>query len=274
MSAVSSCAAWPARRRVTAWLGALAVGAALAGCAAQAIDTPVEFQTASDETPQRKRARTRLQLASEYFEHGQYTVALDEQKKALMADPSYADAHNLGGLIYMALGDRQLAQAHFQRAIALNPRDANSMHNLGWMLCEEGRYPEATQWFQRAIAVPTYQDRAKTLMAQGVCEARSGDGVTAEATLKRSYELDAGNPETAYTLARLLYQRGDFNQAQFYIRRLNNSERANAESLWLGIKVERRLNNQVAMQQLGSQLRRRFPESRELLAYERGAFDD
>ena len=72
----------------------------------------------------------------------------------------------------------------------------------------------------------------------------------------------------------LLFQRGDFTRAQFYIRRINNSELANAQSLWLGIKVERRMNNRQAMEQLASQLRRRFPQSRELLAYERGAFDE
>ena len=104
--------------------------------------------------------------------------------------------------------------------------------------------------------------------------ARGGDAAKAEATLMHSYELDAGNPVTAYTLSQLLFQRGDFTRAQFYIRRLNNSELANAQSLWLGIKVERRMNNRQAMEQLASQLRRRFPQSRELLAYERGAFDE
>lgn len=148
------------------------------------------------------------------------------------------------------------------------------MHNLGWLHCQAGRYDDATQAFQRAVAVPTYQDRAKTLMAQGVCQARAGDTAGAEKTLMHSYELDAGNPVTAFNLSQLLYNRGDYNRAQFYIRRLNNSDLANAESLWLGIKVERRMNNRQAMEQLASQLRRRFPQSRELLSYERGAFDE
>ena len=263
-------------RRMCLVLGGLGLAGLLAACASQpgVGDTPTEFQTASDESPARARARTRLALASGYFENGQHVVALDEQKKAVQADPTFADAYNLGGLIYMALGDNALAQSHFQRAIALNPRDANAMHNLGWLQCQQGNYAAAEQSFQRAVAVPTYQDRARTLMAQGVCEARSGDAAKAEATLMHSYELDAGNPVTAYTLSQLLFQRGDYTRAQFYIRRLNNSELANAQSLWLGIKVERRMNNRQAMEQLASQLRRRFPQSRELLAYERGAFDE
>ena len=58
------------------------------------------------------------------------------------------------------------------------------------------------------------------------------------------------------------------------IRRLNNSEWANAESLWLGIKIERRLGNQDAVEQLVVPLRKRFAQSREMGLYDRGAFDE
>ena len=90
----------------------------------------------------------------------------------------------------------------------------------------------------------------------------------------RAYKLDAGNPVTAYNLAKLLYGRGDLTRAQFYIRRLNNSELANAQTLWLGIKTERKLNNQEAMAQLAVQLKKRFAQSPETAAYEKGAFDE
>lgn len=258
-----------------ALLGALS---SLVGCATPTggVDASVSgaIQTPSDESEERRRATTRLVLASSYFENGQYTVALDEVKKVLQIDPGFGDAYNLNGMVYMALGEIQVAESNFQRAINLNPRDANALHNLGWLQCEQRRYGEAVQSFQRALAVPGYPERARTLLTQGICEARSGDRQAAEASLMRSYELDAGNPITGYNLSQLLYLRGDYQRAQFYIRRLNNSEQANAESLWLGIKVERRMNNSQAMQQLASQLQRRFPQSRELQSYERGSFDD
>jgi len=69
-------------------------------------------------------------------------------------------------------------------------------------------------------------------------------------------------------------RRNELTRAQFYIRRLNNSDFSNAETLWLGIKVERGLGDTVAMRQLGDQLRRRFPEARETGAYQRGAFNE
>jgi len=260
--------------RLWAALGLLVI---LAGCATSGFGGGAasgEIQTAVDDTDARKRARTRLTLAASYYEHGQPTVALDEVKRAIQADSSFADAYNLSGLIYLALNEQGMAQNHFERAISLNPRDGNAIHNLGWLQCQQGQYAAAAQSFQRALAIPSYTERPKTMMAQGVCEARGGDLAQAEATLMRSYELDAGNPVTGYNLSAVLYKRGDYNRAQFYIRRINNGEYSNAQSLWLGIRVERRLKNTQAMDQLAAQLRRRFPQSPELSAYERGAFDD
>ena len=260
-----------------AWVAlAWAVLSAVAGCASSpGTEAPSQDRvTESDEPEARKRARIRMELAVGYFEQGQTSVALDEVKQVIALDPGFPDAYNLRGLIYMRLNDPRQAEESFRRAVALNPNDANVQHNYGWMLCQQGRYDESQRAFDVAMANPLYTGRAKTLMAQGLCQAKAGRVAEAERSLARSYELDAGNPVTGYNLAMLLYRRADYTRAQFYIRRLNNSELANAETLWLGIRVERRLNDDVAMQQLAEQLRKRYPQSREATAYERRAFDD
>ena len=233
-----------------------------------------EIVTESDETSRQRRARLRMELASGYFEHGQTTVALDEIKQALAADPNNADAYNLRGLVYMRLDDAALAEDSFRRAIAINPRDPNARHYYGWLLCQQNRYGDAAAQFTEALAVPSYADRAKTLMTQGVCELKAGQRVQAERSLMQAYEIDAGNPVVGFNLASLLAQREEWSRAQFYIRRVNNSPSASAETLWLGIRVERKLNNREAVAQLGGQLQRRFPQSREATAYERGNFND
>ncbi len=253
--------------------------AGVAGCASKSGpaapgSSGADIVTASDEPEARKRARIRLELAVGYFEQEKTTVALDELKQALLADPNFAPAHNLRGLIYMRLNDYRLAEDSFRRAVSLDPQDANVVHNLGWMLCQQGRYPESVQTFAQALANPQYGDKAKTWMTQGICQVRAGQRGEAEASFTKAYELDAGNPVTGYNLASLLYQRGEFSRAQFYVRRLNNSELANAESLWLGAKVERRLQNNEATQQLVEQLKKRFPKSREAGLAERSAFND
>lgn len=233
-----------------------------------------EIVTASDEPESRRRARIRLELAIGYFEQGQTNIALDELKQSIAADPTYSAGYNMRGLIYMRLNDYPFAEESFKQALALSPRDSNVVHNLGWLLCLQSKYPESSVMFQRALSNPQYGERAKTYMAHGLCQIRARLLIEAEASLMKSYELDAGNPITAFHLATLLYGRSDYVRSQFYIRRLNNSQLANAESLWLGIKVERKLNNMEALNQLGGQLEKRFSGSPESAFYQRGAFDE
>lgn len=270
-------------RGIAAWLGSAALVVLLAACAQKpgsstgpgaATASGAEPITESDEPEARKRARIRVELASGYFEQGQTTVALDEIKLALVADPNYAPAYTMRGLVYSRLNDLRLAEESFKRAQLLSPRDPDVLHHYGLFVCQQGRYPQAVDLFQQALASPVYGGQAKTLMAQGVCQVRAAQFAEAEGSLARSYELDAGNPITAYNLAALQFRRGDNAKAQFTIRRLNNTDLANAETLWLGIKVEQRMGNTEAMTQLAQQLGRRYPESREWASYQRRAFDE
>ena len=101
---------FPARwicRGLTAFavLGLLAL--VLTGCASSAPTAAPgsDLLTESDETVARKRARIRLELAVGYYNNGQTTIALDELKQSIAADPTLLEAHNLRGLIYMRLND-------------------------------------------------------------------------------------------------------------------------------------------------------------------------
>jgi type IV pilus assembly protein PilF len=267
--------------RLAALLALAAGGLSLSGCATNpdgsraSGSNPVDnIVTQSDEPEARKRARTRLELAAGYFSEGKTTVALDELKLSLQADPNYGEAFNMRGLIYQRLGDNRQAEDSFRRALQLNPRDADTMHNYAWMMCQMRRYDESIAMFTQANAIPLYGGQSKTYMTRGLCELAAGRSELAERSFARSYELDATNPVSGYNLSNLLFLRNELQRAQFYIRRLNNSELSNSETLWLGIKVERKLNNTDAVQQLTTQLRRRYPQSKELASLERGAFDE
>ena len=127
---------------------------------------------------------------------------------------------------------------------------------------------------RRRRAYPHRQPDQLPLPADRPVPVRAGQRVEAEQSLTRSYELDAGNPLTAYNLSLLLFDRGELVRSQFYIRRLNNSELANSETLWLGIKIEQKLNNMDGVQQLATQLKRRFGQSKEAAAFDRRAFNE
>jgi type IV pilus assembly protein PilF len=256
-------------------LAALLVGCAVPKAQAPAPNESKDRITASDESDASKRARVRLELATAYFSRGQMTTALDQVKLAIASDPELGDAFNLRGLIYASLGDNRLAEESFRRALQINASDADTLQNFGWYLCQQKRYGEANTLFQRALAVPQYRDSPRTLLTQGVCQAFSGDVQSAERTLLRSYELDPSNPSTAVNLSELLYRRGELERARFYIRRVNSAtEVASPQTLWLAARIEKKLGNAPEAQAIGEQLRKRFPDSRESSAFDRGLFDE
>lgn len=266
---------------ISGW--ALLAVLALTGCAkaphaahhrADGVAALADVATESDESPQRRRARLRLELGAAYLQEGQPQVALDEVKQAINIDPGYADAFNLRGLAYLRLNNPSLAAVSFERALLLNPRDANAAHNLGVLRCQQARFDDATQHFEQALLNAEYARQPRNFVAQALCHASADKPLLAETMLQRALSLDADEPAATYHLARLHFERGDARAAQRHVLKLNSSAASNAASLWLGIRIERLLNNQDAMHVLAEQLRARFGQSRELNAYDRGAFNE
>lgn len=234
-----------------------------------------EARVSSEPADVERRARLRLELAALYFSRGQTSTALEELNASMAIKSDLSESHALRGLILASTGDLRGAEASFQRALQINPRDADAMHNYGWFLCQQRRFDEADAQFRNAMAQPQYGVANRTLLAQGVCQARAGRWIEAEATLARSYELDPANPVTAYNLSEVLLRRGELERARFYVGRVNAvPEQVTAQSLWLAARIERRMGHNDAMLDFGRQLRNRFPQSPEAMLFERGQFDE
>ena len=222
-----------------------------------------------------RRARTRLELAAAYFSRGQVDVAAEEIKRALASDPNNAAAYNLRGLIQAAQNDDAAAEESFRRSIQLDARGAEAMSNYGWFLCQRKRYAEATAQFDAALAIPTYREQPRTLLAKGVCLAFDKRYADAEAVLTRAQQFDPGNPAIATNLAEVLYRLGQYPRARDTIRRVNAMAGvANAQTLWLAARIERRLGNNPAVADLGARLTSQFPDSPEADAFSKGRWSE
>lgn len=260
---------WTFRCLITALL------LALVACTGVAQRTGMpDLMTESDETAPRKRARIRLELAINYFNEGKTAIALDELKQSIAVDAGLYEAHNLRGLIYMRLNEQTLAEDSFRQALVLNPKAANVQHNYGLLLCQQGQMSAAADMLKAALADPTYGERAKSWMILGLCQAKAGQANAAETSLLNAYQLDPLNPVVAYHLGALFFKSGEYIQAQRFLAPLNASGLANAESLWLGVKLARAQGDLPGMQRLGQVLAERFQGSKERLWLERGNFDE
>lgn len=233
-----------------------------------------ELATNSDRTSDQRRAQIRLQLAVDYYEQRQLPVALDEIKQALQADPNLADAYSVRGLIYMEMGEMRLADENLSRAISLSPNNPDFTNNYGWFLCQNGRAAESITYFDATLKSRSYQSPSKALNNAGLCSLKLKNVPAAERYFKQAFQFDPANPSATYQLAKIHYDRREYERARFYLGRLLKSDDYSAETLWLAVKTDHKLGDRAAENSLATQLQRRYPASVEAAAYLRGAFDE
>lgn len=260
-------------------IGAVLVAAAmLGGCAStpednsRGVGTP-QFEGSQSAPNPNDRARAHTDLGAAYYELGNMAVALEELQIALDAKADYAPAHNMLGLVYMELRDPTRAQASFERALRLTPDDPDTNHNYGWFLCQTGREQQSLKFFMDAVRNPLYKTPAKTYSTAGVCMNRIKRADDAEQFFDRALKLDPAYAPAMLPLARLRMQRGDVDEARALVQRFNTRGAPTAESLWLALLIERRRGDSQAEESFATQLRRRFPDSKEVQALQRGQFE-
>jgi type IV pilus assembly protein PilF len=246
-----------------------------AGCSSQS-GPSVETGTIVGEVGEpRNRARVHTELAGLYFERGNQAVALEELRMAVASDSSYAPAYGLFGLVYMELKENSLAEENFQRAMRLSPNDPDIAHNYGQFLCGSSREADSVKYFIQAIRNPLYASPWRSYSAAGVCTLRANPNNTKEAEefFVRALKIEPDEPTAMLKLAQIRYRQGNLDDARKMVTRYNKLVSPNAESLWLALRVERRLGERVAEQSYANQLRRRYPGSPEHQALQKGQYD-
>ncbi len=249
----------------------------LLGCESTPLKTSEqnhEFSASADQTDLQKRASIRLQLAVSYYEQGQMQFALDEIKQALQARPDFADAYGVKALINMGMGEMKLAQENFSLALKLAPGNPELMNNYGWFLCQTGQEVLSIAQFESAIKNPSYSSPTKALNNAGMCSLKLKNRPAAERYFLQAFQYDSANSVTNINLAKIYYDASDYTRARFYVDRVIKMDILSADVLWLAIRIERKLGDQAAEASLVTQLFRRYPNSSEYAAFQRGAFDE
>jgi len=136
-------------------------------------------------------------------------------------------------------------------------------NNFVWFLCTLGRYDEGLEQFSAALRNPLYTQPEQAMANAGLCAEKKGDLALAEANLLKSFKLQPDNPNTLLKLAGLRFRQGQLMEAQRLLGRHAELAVPTAESLWLGVRLERRLGDRQQEAAYGLQLRKRFPDSDE-----------
>lgn len=246
----------PGRARLR-WLLVVGLSSLIAACATAPMRGSPERQAASEGAT--LRAQVHTDLAANYYLRGQYAVALQELSEAQEADASYAPSYNMLGLVHAALREDARAEDSFRSAIARSPQYSEAHNNFGLFLCQRDRAAEARQHFETALANPLYAAPEKALSNAGACMLKVGDLAAAEGYFQRATLRAPTHAPAQLGLAEVNFRLDRWLAARALLRRLTELAEADAQALWLGVRIERRLGDREAEANYGAQLRRRFP---------------
>jgi type IV pilus assembly protein PilF len=220
--------------------------------------------TTSDKSQALKSAKVHTELAGLYYERAQLGIALDELTQALQADPDYAPAYSVRGLVHMALREDKEAEADFKRSLQLDNTDSDTHNNYGWFLCQRGRESESIPQFMAAIKNPLYTTPGLAYLNAGQCSRKAGNNKDAEEFLKKALLVQPGLTQAMFALADLNYANADyFSAKRYFVNFSQKNENLTAEQLWLGVRINRKVGDRSSEASYATQLRNRFPDSRE-----------
>ncbi len=213
----------------------------------------------SGESP--AQINTRLGLS--YMQQGNYEVALEKLQRALEQDPNFVDAHHYIAELYKTMRNSELAEQHYRRALRLSPNDAALQNNYAVFLCDDRRYGEAEERFLRAARTRAYQRPDEAYQNAAMCLLRIPDRERAMGHLRKALEINPRLPSALYQMTALSFETGENLQARAFLQRYEANARHTPQSLWLGVRIERALDNTAAAEDYARQLRRDFPRAEE-----------
>jgi len=202
-----------------------------------------------------------VRLGAAYMQDGKYELALNKLNRALAIDPNYPSVHNMLGLLYDRMGETDYAEKHLRRAISLNPHDSEAQNNYGTFLCKHGRPEEAEPHFLKALDNPLYRTPDIAYSNAGSCVFRTGDVEKAETYFRQALKANPKQPLALFKMAEVSHKTGNHLSARAYLQRYLEVAQHNAETLWLGIRLERELGDRNAVSSYALRLKSNFPDS-------------
>ena len=155
--------------------------------------------------------------ALEALQSGNEGAGIVLLRQAIIDNPAHRKAHFRLAMVLREQGNLQDAIGHYEKAIALDPRDIDGLVNLGEALRRRGRLQEAIATCDQAVSIGPRH--AEAYLIRGVARHDVGDLVGATADLERAI---TENPAVAHAytlLAKILGAAGRQEEALALLRK-------------------------------------------------------
>jgi type IV pilus assembly protein PilF len=248
-------------------LGAVALLVAfLSACSGlMSRDKPDESSQSATEDrsddPLRYRAKVHTELASNYFQRGQMSVALEELREAIRLDARYGVAHSILGLVHADLGEFAKADAAFKTAVTVAPAEGDIRNNYGSYLCRQNRVKEGLEQFDAALRLPLYTTPQIALENAGSCALEAAMIRPAEAYFTRLVQIQPFSSRGYQGLAAIALKTARLEEVRKQVRMGLGGQPQTAELYFYGACAEKRLGDRAAEDSYTQQLKSRFANS-------------
>ncbi len=243
----------------------LSLAVLLSGCI-----TTSESIFAGEESPS-VALKKRVELARAYIGQGNWENAKRNLKLAAEIDPKNAEVYEAFALVYQSTGEFELAEENFQLAINLDKQFSRARNNYASFLFTQQEFVAAEQQLEIVIRDTLYSGRPQAFTNLGLCRIRLGKTEEAVEALQRALTMQQRNPVALLALAEVLYDMGQYEQAQgYYVSYRTTVVQPSAGGLWVGIQLARVLDLPDDQASLELSLRHLYPNSPEARALEQG----
>ena len=166
------------------------------------------YEDAVDKFPNSRRARRNL--ASWYFQHGRYDLAIDQYELAMAIKPTPSLERDLAVTLSRS-GQPGKSITHFQRVIEHDPRDVGTLNDYAIALARLKRFDQARALLDRAIAIDDADHKAYDTLAR-IASAQD-HLVDAERYRRRLVKLQPNDADVHNELGIVLARQGRIKEA-------------------------------------------------------------
>lgn len=203
----------------------------LSGCAATQQDG---LESGAD--PE-QAADLNVAMGIEYMQQGNLPRAQRKLERALTIDPGNADALQANALLYQRQGENRLAREFFERALDANPGLTRARNNYAAFLYRQGEIAAACAQLERASQDIHYDNRAQLFTNLGRCRFERGELAAAADSLEHAQNIDPRHAPSYLELAKTLTAQGDYDRAWDQLQRFIRLAGTPPESLRLAEQI-------------------------------------
>lgn len=249
-------------------IAASLVSSLLSGCVTQSYENNADSPVIENNSTNNEIAVTRISLAMGYLKMGNTTQAKINLEKAKRFAPNLTQVYTAYAHYYDAVEEPEQAIVAYEKALSLDPEDADTLNNYGVFLCKKERYAESEQQMLKAIAVPSYTLVSKSYENLALCQLEARLFEKSEMYLAKSISHSPGSSSALLQMLRLQYAMGKYDEAQVYLRRYEKSTRRfTPNALALAYKTFEKVNNKRVAKNYAGMLVKMFPNSYEAKQY-------